>query len=268
MFKGTYLQETPHAWRGGRKIKLAAGAAAIWLAPRAVPFPRACHQGHAVGERAPQAAAAAAAEPLVAGQGHRTGSGGKSGGGGSDAPIGGNRRTSSSRTLAPQSRACVLAGRRTLQNTYAKLATQASRGVGWKASGTYQGGGKIPRASTSPTRRAASHRAGQCRCRLLRCSDCAGTIGTGQRQRSAGQILNGYRLKACSRWQSIPCGRVQGPGCRSRRSRRTRPGRERTTQCSVPPVRAVGTDRCTLHRAGGQGREPALGPEPRRSPAA
>ena len=64
MFKGTYLQEMPHAWRGGRKIKLAAGAAAIWLSASGGAFSQGLPPGHVVGERAPQAAAAAAAEPL------------------------------------------------------------------------------------------------------------------------------------------------------------------------------------------------------------
>jgi len=64
MFKGTYLQEMPHAWRGGRKIKLAAGAAAIWLSASGGAFSQGLPPGPAVGERAPQAAAAAAAEPL------------------------------------------------------------------------------------------------------------------------------------------------------------------------------------------------------------
>ena len=63
MFKGTYLQEMPHAWRGGRKIKLAAGAAAIWLASGGA-FSQGLPPGHVVGERAPEAAAAATAEPL------------------------------------------------------------------------------------------------------------------------------------------------------------------------------------------------------------
>ena len=64
MFKGTYLQELPHAWRGGRKIKLAAGAAAIWLSASGGAFSQGLPPGPAVGERAPQSAAAAAAEPL------------------------------------------------------------------------------------------------------------------------------------------------------------------------------------------------------------
>ena len=64
MFKCTYLQEMPHAWRGGRKIKLAAGAAAIWLSASGGAFSQGLPPGHVVGERAPQAAAAATAEPL------------------------------------------------------------------------------------------------------------------------------------------------------------------------------------------------------------
>lgn len=64
MFKGTYLQEMPHAWRGGRKIKLAAGAAAIWLSASGGAFSQGLPPGPAVGERAPQSAAAATAEPL------------------------------------------------------------------------------------------------------------------------------------------------------------------------------------------------------------
>lgn len=64
MFKGTYLQEMPHAWRGGRKIKLAAGAAAIWLSASGGVFSQGLPPGPAVGERVPQAAAAATAEPL------------------------------------------------------------------------------------------------------------------------------------------------------------------------------------------------------------
>ena len=64
MFKGTYLQEMPHAWRGGRKIKLAAGAAAIWLSASGGAFSQGLPPGTAVGERAPQSAAAAAAKPL------------------------------------------------------------------------------------------------------------------------------------------------------------------------------------------------------------
>ncbi|MBW8465589.1 TolC family protein [Acidovorax sp.] len=64
MFKGTYLQEMPHAWRGGRKIKLAAGAAAIWLSASGGAFSQGLPPGPAVGERVPQAAAAATAEPL------------------------------------------------------------------------------------------------------------------------------------------------------------------------------------------------------------
>ena len=64
MFKGTYLQEMPHAWRGGRKIKLAAGAAAIWLSASGGAFSQGLPPGHVVGERAPEAAAAATAEPL------------------------------------------------------------------------------------------------------------------------------------------------------------------------------------------------------------
>ena len=64
MFKGTYLQEMPHAWRGRRKIKLAAGAAAIWLSASGGAFSQGLPPGPAVGERAPQSAAAAAAEPL------------------------------------------------------------------------------------------------------------------------------------------------------------------------------------------------------------
>ncbi|KRA14200.1 MAG: TolC family protein [Pseudomonadota bacterium] len=64
MFKGTYLQEMPHAWRGGRKIKLTAGAAAIWLSASGGAFSLGLPPGPAVGERAPQSAAAAAAEPL------------------------------------------------------------------------------------------------------------------------------------------------------------------------------------------------------------
>ncbi|KZT17467.1 cobalt-zinc-cadmium resistance protein [Acidovorax sp. GW101-3H11] len=54
----------PHAWRGGRKIKLAAGAAAIWLSASGGAFSQGLPPGPAVGERAPQSAAAAAAEPL------------------------------------------------------------------------------------------------------------------------------------------------------------------------------------------------------------
>ncbi|KQB56290.1 cobalt-zinc-cadmium resistance protein [Acidovorax sp. SD340] len=54
----------PHAWRGGRKIKLAAGAAAIWLSASGGAFSQGLPPGHVVGERAPQAAAAATAEPL------------------------------------------------------------------------------------------------------------------------------------------------------------------------------------------------------------
>ena len=64
MVKGIYLQEMPHAWRGGRKIKLAAGAAAIWLSASGGAFSQGLPPGPAVGERAPQSAAAAAAEPL------------------------------------------------------------------------------------------------------------------------------------------------------------------------------------------------------------
>ena len=64
MFKGTYLQEMPHAWRGGRKIKLAAGAAAIWLSASGGAFSQGLPPGPAVGERAPQSAAAATAKPL------------------------------------------------------------------------------------------------------------------------------------------------------------------------------------------------------------
>ena len=64
MFKGTYLQEMPHAWRGGRKIKLTAGAAAIWLSTSGGAVSQGLPPGPAVGERAPQSAAAAAAEPL------------------------------------------------------------------------------------------------------------------------------------------------------------------------------------------------------------
>ena len=64
MFKGTYLQEMPPAWRGRRKIKLAAGAAAIWLSASGGAFSQGLPPGPAVGERAPQSAAAAAAEPL------------------------------------------------------------------------------------------------------------------------------------------------------------------------------------------------------------
>lgn len=64
MFKGTYLQEMPPAWRGRRKIKLAAGAAAIWLSASGGAFSQGLPPGHVVGERAPQAAAAATAEPL------------------------------------------------------------------------------------------------------------------------------------------------------------------------------------------------------------
>ncbi len=64
MFKGTYLQEMPHAWRGRRKIKLEAGAAAIWLSASGGAFSQGLPPGHVVGERAPQAAAAATAEPL------------------------------------------------------------------------------------------------------------------------------------------------------------------------------------------------------------
>lgn len=64
MFKGIYLQEMPHAWRGARKIKLAAGAAAIWLSASGGAFSQGLPPGPAVGERAPQSAAAAAAEPL------------------------------------------------------------------------------------------------------------------------------------------------------------------------------------------------------------
>lgn len=64
MFKGTYLQEMPHAWRGRRKIKLAAGAAAIWLSASGGAFSQGLPPGPAVGERVPQAAAAATAKPL------------------------------------------------------------------------------------------------------------------------------------------------------------------------------------------------------------
>lgn len=64
MFKGTYLQEMPHAWRGRRKIKLAAGAVAIWLSASGGAFSQGLPPGHVVGERAPEAAAAATAEPL------------------------------------------------------------------------------------------------------------------------------------------------------------------------------------------------------------
>ena len=64
MFKGTYLQEMPHAWRGRRKIKLAAGALAIWLSASGGAFSQSLPQGPVVGERAPQAAAAAAPQPF------------------------------------------------------------------------------------------------------------------------------------------------------------------------------------------------------------
>ena len=64
MFKGIYLHGEPHAWRGRRKIKLAAGAAAIWLSASGGAFSQGLPPGHVVGERAPQAAAAATAEPL------------------------------------------------------------------------------------------------------------------------------------------------------------------------------------------------------------
>ncbi|MFC7410376.1 TolC family protein [Hydrogenophaga atypica] len=64
MFKGTYLQEIPHAWRGHRKIKLAAGAAAIWLSASGGAFSQGLPQGSVVGEGTPQAVAAAAVEPL------------------------------------------------------------------------------------------------------------------------------------------------------------------------------------------------------------
>jgi cobalt-zinc-cadmium efflux system outer membrane protein len=64
MFKGTYLQEMPHAWRGRRKIKLAAVALAIWLSASGGAFSQSLPQGPVVGERAPQPAAAATPQPL------------------------------------------------------------------------------------------------------------------------------------------------------------------------------------------------------------
>ncbi|OGA95116.1 MAG: cobalt-zinc-cadmium resistance protein [Burkholderiales bacterium RIFCSPHIGHO2_12_63_9] len=54
----------PHAWRGRRKIKLAAGALAIWLSASGGAFSQSLPQGPVVGERAPQAAAAAAPQPF------------------------------------------------------------------------------------------------------------------------------------------------------------------------------------------------------------
>ena len=64
MFKGTYLQEMPHAWRGLTKFRLASGAAAILLIFSGGAFSQGMSQGQVVGVQATQTAAVSPAEPL------------------------------------------------------------------------------------------------------------------------------------------------------------------------------------------------------------
>ena len=65
MFKGICLQEEPHAWRGRKKIRLAASAAAILLAAASgSALSQGVSQRPVVGEEALQTAATAPATPL------------------------------------------------------------------------------------------------------------------------------------------------------------------------------------------------------------
>ena len=128
------------------------------------------------------------------------------------------------------------------QNTYAKLATQSSVELG----------GKRAARTKAAEKRASKHKPNSPSCkppcgpmslplyfdvltaqeRLVLARDSAALA------KSSTDTVS----KRCSRWQSIPV--EESKAGLQKRSRRTRPGRERTTQCSVPPVRAVGTDRC------------------------
>lgn len=64
MFKGIYLQGKPQAWRGRKKIGLAASAAAILLAASSGAFAQGVSQAPIASGQAPQAAATAASTPL------------------------------------------------------------------------------------------------------------------------------------------------------------------------------------------------------------
>ena len=64
MFKGIYLQGKPHAWRGRKKIRLAASAAAILLAASSSAFSQGVSQRPIGGEEAPLTAATAPTTPL------------------------------------------------------------------------------------------------------------------------------------------------------------------------------------------------------------
>ena len=64
MFKGIYLQGKPHAWRGRKKIRLAASAVAILLAASSSAFSQGVSQRTIGGEETPLTAATAPTSPL------------------------------------------------------------------------------------------------------------------------------------------------------------------------------------------------------------
>ena len=64
MFKGIYLQRKPDAWRGHKKVRLAASAAAILLAASSSAFSQGVSQRPVGGEEALQTAVTASATPL------------------------------------------------------------------------------------------------------------------------------------------------------------------------------------------------------------
>ena len=64
MYKGIYLQKKPHAWRGRKKIRLAASAVAILLAASSSAFSQGVSQRPIGGEETPLTAATAPTSPL------------------------------------------------------------------------------------------------------------------------------------------------------------------------------------------------------------
>lgn len=64
MFKGIYLQGKPYAWRGRKKIRLAASAVAILLAASSSAFSQGVSQRTIGGEETPLTAATAPTSPL------------------------------------------------------------------------------------------------------------------------------------------------------------------------------------------------------------
>ena len=64
MYKGIYLQGKPHAWRGRKKIRLAASAVAILLAASSSAFSQGVSQRTIGGEETPLTAATAPTSPL------------------------------------------------------------------------------------------------------------------------------------------------------------------------------------------------------------